>query len=92
MRNANSSGFFPRLKRTTLSFLACCKTWTGFVKHGFVKGGFVKHGFVEGGFVKHGFLKGGFVNHGFAKHGFVKGGFVKHGLTWGFSLRLLYMY
>ena len=30
-----------------------CKTWTCFVKHGFVKGRFVKHGFVKGGFVKH---------------------------------------
>ena len=49
------------------------KTWSGFVKDGFVKGGFVKHVFVKGGFVKHGFVKGGFV-----KHGFVKGGFVKH--------------
>ena len=65
-----------------------CKTWSGFVKHGnlkggFVKGGFVKHGFVKGGFVKHGFVKhgfvkGGFVKGGFVKHGFVKGGFVKH--------------
>ena len=45
-----------------------CKTWSGFVKHGFVKGGFVKHGFVKGGFVKHGFVKGGFVKHGFVKH------------------------
>ena len=35
-----------------------CKTWSGFVK-----GGFVKHGFVKGGFVKHGFVKGGFVKH-----------------------------
>ena len=34
-----------------------CKTWGGFVKHGFVKGGFVKHGFVKGGFVKHDNLK-----------------------------------
>ena len=50
-----------------------CKTWSGFVK-----GGFVKHGFVKGGFVKHGFVKGGFVKGGFVKHGFVKGGFVKH--------------
>ena len=61
-----------------------CKTWSGFVKggfvkHGFVKGGFVKHGFVKGGFVKHGFVKGGFVKGGFVKHGFVKHGFVKHG-------------
>ena len=47
-----------------------CKTWTGFVKGGFVRGGFVKHGFVKGGFVKNGFVKGGFV-----KDGFVKGGF-----------------
>ena len=62
-----------------------CKTWSGFVKggfvkHGFVKGGFVKHGFVKGGFVKGGFVKHGFVKGGFVKlkHGFVKGGFVKH--------------
>ena len=50
-----------------------CKTWSGFVK-----GGFVKHGFVKGRFIKHGFVKGGFVKHGFVKHGFVQGGFVKH--------------
>ena len=60
-----------------------CKTWSGFVKggfvkHGFVKGAFVKHGFVKGGFVKRGFVKHGFVKGGFVKHGFVKGGFVKH--------------
>ena len=65
-----------------------CKTWGGFVKHGFVKhgfvkGGFVKHGFVKGGFVKHGFVKGGFVKHGFVKGGFEKHGFVKHGFVKG---------
>ena len=40
---------------------ACCKTWTGFVKDGFVKGRFVKHGFVKGRFVKHGFVKHGLI-------------------------------
>ena len=55
-----------------------CKTWSGFVKGGFVKHGFVKGGFVKHGFVKRGFAKHGFVKHGFVKHGLVKGGFVKH--------------
>ena len=55
-----------------------CKTWSGFVKGGFVKGGFVKRGFVKHGFVKGGFVKHGVVKGGFVKHGFVKGGFVKH--------------
>ena len=57
-----------------------CKTWTGFVK-----GGFVKHGFVKGGFVKHGFVKGGFVKDRFVKGGFVKHGFVSLNL---FSIKL----
>ena len=60
-----------------------CKTWTGFVK-----GGFVKHGFVKGGFVKHGFVKGGFVKDGFVKGGFVKDGFVKR---WIFFLCVFFL-
>ena len=40
-----------------MDWIGLVKTWTGFVKGGFVKGGFVKHGFVKGAFVKHGFVK-----------------------------------
>ena len=47
--------------------------WTGFVKHGCVKGGFVTQGCINGGFLKNGFVIGGLV-----KHGCINGGFVKH--------------
>ena len=47
--------FYKNIVKHGLDWI--CKTWTGFVKHGFVKGGFVKHGFVKRGFVKHGFVK-----------------------------------
>ena len=49
-----------------------CDTWTGLVKHGFVKGEFVKHGSVKHGFVKRGFVKHEFLKGGFVKHGFIK--------------------
>jgi hypothetical protein len=44
---------FRRLPR------ACCKIWTGLVKHGLVKHGLVKHGLVKHGLVKHGLVKHG---------------------------------
>ena len=67
-RGCRSYGTAPRVRQIVKYGLDwICKTCSGFVKAGLVKGRFLKHGFVKGRFVKHGFVKGGSVKQGFEK-------------------------